>query len=99
MYDEYVSLRTFRRFFFTSPSAGAGAGFDVFFPPLADFSVVFAGALEAVAGALEAVDAGLGGISSGRDGGVVKECGGWKARRVKVGSGAEERGRGINRST
>ena len=88
MYDEYVSLRTFRRFFFTSPSAGAGAGFDVFFPPLADFSVVFAGALEAVAGALEAVDAGLGGMASGRD------KGGWKARRVKVGS-AERRAVGV----
>jgi hypothetical protein len=62
MYDEYVSFRSFRRFFLGSPSAVGGAGFAVFFAPLVPFdSVVFAGAL-AAAGAFEAVEAGLGGI-------------------------------------
>ena len=54
MYEEYVSLRAFVRFFFSPVAA-------VFLP--ASF---FSGALEAVAGALEAVagalEAALGGI-------------------------------------
>ena len=59
MYDEYVSLRVLRRFFFSSPSAPVLAVFFVAFEP----SVVFAGALDAVeAGALPAVEAGLGAI-------------------------------------
>ena len=65
MYEEYVSFRTFRRFFLvSSPSLGAGLGAAVFFA--AFLAVVLAGAFDAVAaaeaGALEAVDAGLGGI-------------------------------------
>lgn len=61
MYDEYVSLRVLRLFFFSSPPLEA-AGLEVFFAAFAP-SVVFAGALEAVeAGALPAVEAGLGAI-------------------------------------
>jgi hypothetical protein len=65
MYEEYVSLRTLRRFFFSSlPSADLAAGF-VFFAALGLASlVVLAGALDAVeAGALPAVEAGFGAIS------------------------------------
>ena len=63
MYDEYVSLRTLRRFFFSSVPSAAGLE-DVFFAALAP-SVDLAGALEAVeAGALPAVEAGLGAIES-----------------------------------
>jgi hypothetical protein len=70
MYEEYVSLRTLRRFFF-SPSAGAADAF-VFFAALELSEVVFAGALEAVeAGALPAVEAGLGAM----DEAVVKSWG------------------------
>lgn len=57
MYELYVSLRTFRRFFF-SPSAGACGLAAVFFAAF-DPESALAGALEAVdAGALAAVDAG-----------------------------------------
>lgn len=61
MYEEYVSLRTFFLFFFSSPLA---AGLEVFFAAFAP-SAGLAGALEAVdAGAFPAVDAGLGAIAS-----------------------------------
>jgi len=66
MYEEYVSFRTLRLFFFVSSPSFAGAlGGAVFFA--AFFAVVLAGAFEAVAaaveaGALDAVDVGLGGI-------------------------------------
>lgn len=54
-------MRTFRRFFFSSPPEVDGL--EVFFADLAA-SVVFAGALDAVeAGAFPAVEAGLGAIS------------------------------------
>ena len=65
MYDEYVSFRTFFRFFF-SPSAAGAAVLAVFLAPFTP-SVVLAGAFEAVeAGALPAVDAGLGAIEDDR---------------------------------
>lgn len=57
MYELYVSLRTFRRFFF-SPSAGTCGLAAVFLAALEPESAL-AGAFEAVeAGALPAVDAG-----------------------------------------
>ena len=67
MYDEYVSLRDFRLFFFSASPPDA-AGLEVFFAAL-DSVVVLAGALEAVeAGALPAVEAGLGAIAIEVDG-------------------------------
>ena len=58
MYDEYVSLRAFLRFFL-SPSAPDALFFAVFLAAFEPSEVVFAGALEAVdAGALPAVEAG-----------------------------------------
>jgi hypothetical protein len=63
MYDEYVSLRTLRRFFFSPPSSVLEEA-AVFFAALGlDSVVVLAGALDAVeAGALPAVEAGFGAI-------------------------------------
>ena len=59
MYELYVSLRIFLRFFL-SPSPDC-VFFAVFFAAFAPSDVVFAGALEAVeAGAFPAVEAGYG---------------------------------------
>ena len=67
MYDEYVSFRTFLRFFF-SPSAVGAVFFDVFLAAAGALDA--AGCLEAAgawddAGAFPAVDAGLGAMTHG----------------------------------